>query len=812
MMKSKETNATGNTSRRLRVVLVLMCCSFIANQCTAQESVFDKREQNLVGGLRDRALFELAESHCLNIRGREKLTLTDFATLAVERIRIRTSQARTAEDRSVQWQKVDQIASEFSAAHPDNPRAVLVGLQQALAHISFGTLLQQEVEARIARTEGREQGLKQLISARSILGQTKQKAIDTIKAQANQNLSPDMLSSEQLRTLVTSLDYQLAVVNLTSAQLADANSESEKLNRLDSLGRVPDQLKAVRGAVANSKPLWWQTWIKEASCRRMLGELAEADRILKTLNHERRPRSTDRMLLQEEIEFAIATGDQRRMNGLADRALKKAHDPETEVKLIQLLVAASQIQKASSLANKVGQKHGLWWARRADVALLSGGGAKKAPAENAAVDSAGMRMLLDTAGKADKNGDFDAAARGYLSVAESQFSSGDRAAGLTTTVRAAMAMEKQGKHDEAAAVLLKPAKAYASEDLAASIHLRGCWNLSKAKSDKFETEATAHIRQWPKSESSNQARYWLASQQLARKEFKAAFEVLVQTQSQSAQFPAAVTLARFAARRQLAALDAKGLANRGLARQLLQQWADVYSGCVDKNKPLVAVAMSELSLGWRAEDSKKSADRMKGVASSAAAESNSEFLYLLAVLGDRKGKASSITKANSLPFDGKMIAQLLSLLNRMDDSKQVSEIKLAIAENAVSKTKDPKSKSQFLLAQASALAKLGKQSEAETIFKQLMADNSKNLDVLLGMARVSKGENALKMWRSIASRTKQQTDAWFEAKYNVAQLLHESGKSSEASKMLKYIKAVPPGWKNSDLKDGFERLLRESSR
>lgn len=203
---------------------------------------------------------------------------------------------------------------------------------------------------------------------------------------------------------------------------------------------------------------------------------------------------------------------------------------------------------------------------------------------------------------------------------------------------------------------------------------------------------------------------------------------------------------------------------------------------------------------------------MKGVASSAAAESNSEFLYLLAVLGDRKGKASSITKANSLPFDGKMIAQLLSLLNRMDDSKQVSEIKLAIAENAVSKTKDPKSKSQFLLAQASALAKLGKQSEAETIFKQLMADNSKNLDVLLGMARVSKGENALKMWRSIASRTKQQTDAWFEAKYNVAQLLHESGKSSEASKMLKYIKAVPPGWKNSDLKDGFERLLRESSR
>lgn len=544
----------------------------------------------------------------------------------------------------------------------------------------------------------------------------------------------------------------------------------------------------------------------------MLGELSEADRILKTLKNGKRPKSTDRMLLQEEIDFAIAIGDRKRMIGLADRALKKAHDPETEVKLVQLLIAASQIEKASSLANKVSQKHGPWWARRADVALLSGGGAKKAASENAAVDSAGMRMLLNAADKADKNGDFDAAARGYLSVAESQFSIGDRAAGLTTTVRAAMAMEKQGKHDEAAATLLKPAKAYASEDLSASIHLRGCWNLSKAKSDEFETEAISHIRQWPKSESSNQARYWLASQRLARKEFKTAFEVLVQTQSQSTQFPAAVTLARFAARRQLAALDEKGLANRSLARQLLQQWADVYSGCLEKNKPMVAVAMAELSLGWGAEDPKKSADRMKAVSSSAAAESNAEFLYLSAVLGDRKGKDSSIAKANALPFDSKMVTQLLALLNRMEDSKQVSEIKLAIAKDALSKTKDPKSKSQFLLAQASSLAKLGKRSEAEAIFKKLMADNSKNLNVLLGMARVSKGDEALKMWRSIASRTKQQTDAWFEAKYNVARLLHESGKSSEASRMLKYIKAVPPGWENSDLKDGFERLLRESSR
>ena len=203
---------------------------------------------------------------------------------------------------------------------------------------------------------------------------------------------------------------------------------------------------------------------------------------------------------------------------------------------------------------------------------------------------------------------------------------------------------------------------------------------------------------------------------------------------------------------------------------------------------------------------------MTSIASLPSAESNAEFQYLLATLAGRNEKDQRLEKAQALPLDGNSASQLLALLNRMDDSKQVSEIKLAVADNAIAKTNDPKSKTQFLLSRATALSELGKETESQAIFKQLMASDPKNLSVLLGMARVSKGGEGLKLWRSIASRTKQQTRAWFEAKYNVARLLHESGKSDEAAKMLKYIKAVPPGWENSDFKDGFERLLRESSR
>jgi len=70
----------------------------------------------------------------------------------------------------------------------------------------------------------------------------------------------------------------------------------------------------------------------------------------------------------------------------------------------------------------------------------------------------------------------------------------------------------------------------------------------------------------------------------------------------------------------------------------------------------------------------------------------------------------------------------------------------------------------------------------------------------------------LKQWRSIASRTTAHTKVWYESKLNVARLLHESGKSPEAAKMLKYIKAVPPGWEKSELKTEFETLLLKSSK
>ena len=799
------------TSRqpKILILLAIVLITPLFSKTLFAQNIFDAREQSLVGGLRDRELFDLAESHCSNFLQRENLTPSDHASIAIERIRIKTAQARTAEDRESVWQAVDQVATTFFTSQDDNPKSVLVGLQQSLAHVSFASRMQQELEARIGDERQRTLGLQQLALARNSLDRTRQETINTLQAQANQTITADMLTSEQLRNLKTNLEYQQAVVNLTSAQLADASTEAGKLDRIDSLGRVPDQLASVRGAVAQSSELWWRTWIQEAVCRRMLGEHNKAKRILDSLGGNGRPKSVDAMLLREKVELSIAVGDSGQMQQLADDATKQRHDPETEVALIRLFVAAGDIDSASKLVSKVAISYGPWWARRSDIALLSGSD-KSTSAGNAAVKSASSGLLFEAAENAEKNGDLDAAADGYLAVAESQFSEGDRSAGLATTVRAALVFEKQKQHSRAAEVLLKPARAYRNEESSPSIFLRGCWNLSRAESPQYVAELEAMIRTWPLSKSTDQARYWLSASQLSKKKYADTFKTLLGVQPGFQQTAAAISLARSAARRQLTATQSAGRPTRILAGRLNDDWSLFFDSRLKPNQPAVAIAMAELSLGWAAEDQAKTLQRMIGVDDLPAAKGNLEFQYLVALL-DQQQSAARMAQAESLPFDGPTVERVLRLINRMKGSAQLGEIKLRIASDALSKIKvdDAKLKRRFHSAQASALVTLGRQGEAEAIYREMTKADPKNQTAIVELARLLDGEQALQAWRKVAARTAAHSKIWYESKLNIARLLHETGKSPEAVKMLKYIKAVPPGWEKSDFKPAFEKLLRE---
>jgi TolA-binding protein len=127
-------------------------------------------------------------------------------------------------------------------------------------------------------------------------------------------------------------------------------------------------------------------------------------------------------------------------------------------------------------------------------------------------------------------------------------------------------------------------------------------------------------------------------------------------------------------------------------------------------------------------------------------------------------------------------------------------------------------KDTWKLKQASVLIALKQNQQALHALAELEKKYPKNAEIQMQLARSLTGaleesnpKIPLEKWRHIATRLKKNTPNWYEAKYQVARLLFKSGDREGAAKLLKYIKAIPPGWNQSKLKPQFESLLLKST-
>ena len=148
---------------------------------------------------------------------------------------------------------------------------------------------------------------------------------------------------------------------------------------------------------------------------------------------------------------------------------------------------------------------------------------------------------------------------------------------------------------------------------------------------------------------------------------------------------------------------------------------------------------------------------------------------------------------------------------------RLAAIESALATPAMQQQENEAARTNWMLKQTAALNALDRQSESITVLKLLEKQYPRNAGVQMQLARamsIQYGKTdpqlPLDQWRRVAARLKSHSPNWFEAKYEVARLLVESGDSASATKLLKYIQAIPPGWDQSSLKPEFEKLLRRS--
>lgn len=860
------TQSIWHSSRLAAWVLAVVLVGshdFAMGQVAAGDKQKLSDDREVVDGLRRRRLFEIAEFYCRDQLAQPTIDPTSQSTLVIELMKTQTTNAVLSDvaDRAAAWQAVKATSTEFERTNPDHPRIFLVQVQQALSHIAHGRLLRQELDAEMAADSARVEALTEIRTARLLLGNLQRDIAKAIPDQRGRSLTEHELSSEQLLNLNNNVQYQLAVCNLNRAQLYEA---SDRLNRIDALNSVSQRLTEVQRSASEGQPLWWKTKLGQIECLRLLGASANARLLAESLTRKKVPISTLLLLLEQKARVAIELGNEEYSRTILtefnDLNIRTA---QLELAIIELAVdlaarALTEERKrewiafAAELSGTIERTYGGYWGRRADLILISATGVadngsgtsdpvRITNSGHSATDTSNnvkLNLLIRLANEAARKELLDDALKAYGRAARLALSLNETEQALRMDFRAGKILEQQGKHGLAAERLTASAIRNERLRLAPSAHLIGCWNFAKSIQNnqpegrkQFEKLLLDHLHRWSSGSSADQARIWLASEFQADQKWHAAFDVYLQVANDSPFLKQAIEQGIACANRVLLARQKAGSATQPIASQLTGQLSQKLRS-LQKTDPIAAqlqLAQAELDLvfGSRQPNANltKSLELIE-VAGQEALANTARAIHAVSVVITEPETANQLVNQiagdeRALSLCERCLAAVLDNPAIADRAKNVNSLRLVVIETALSipSMQQPVGatrRTSWMLRQSAALTALDRHSESIVVLKELEKKFPRNAGVQMQLGRAmslqygkTDPQKPLDKWRRIATRLKSHSSNWYEAKYEVARLLFESGDSIGATKLLKFIQANPPGWDNSPLKPKFEQLLRK---
>lgn len=850
-------------------VIVLTIAILGADRTTiAQQSTELEQKRNddseLLDGLRERRLFDVAEFYCRDQLAQPTIDETSQSTLIVELMKIQTTMAilSTAESRAEAWDAVEATSTDFDRTFPDHPRKILVQIQQALSHLSHGRLLRQEIDAEMATNTARLEALAEIRIARSLFGNLQREISNAIPDQRGRTLTAHELTSEQLLHLVKNVQYQLAVCDLNRAQLY---KPSERLNRIDALNGVSQKLIEVQRSVSDGEPLWWKTKLGQIECLRLLGDSTEARALADSLTRKTTPYSTRVLLLEQKARVAIELGNEKYSQSvLTEFNQLNTRSAELELAIVKLAAdlaarASTEARKqewisfAAELSKSIQQTHGEYWGRRADLVLISatgvannGTGSSKPvtntnsnqPPTNAS-NNVELNLLVRLADEAERKERWDDALKAYDRAAKFALSLNEPDQALRLEYRAGKILENQGKHRLAAQRLTSIAIRDGRLSLAPSVHLVGCWNFAKAiqndqpdQRKQFQELLLDHLRRWPSGTNADQVRIWLAGEFQASQKWNEAFDVFILIGNDSPHLTKAIEGAIACANRVLLTLKQANLSTKSMAarmvEQLTQKLRSLQASSSAAARLILACADLDLSFGTRQPNPSLVPTLIPiETATDTTLANAAKAIHAATISLVEAEKAKQLV--SQIGKDERALGQCERCLNAMTENpalgarlKNAQELRLEVIELAlkIPEMQQPSNsvnKTRWMMKKADALSAVNRYSESIAVLKELEKQYPRNAGVKMQLARAmsiqfEKTDPTIPLdkWRRIAAQLTSHSANWYEAKYEVARLLIESGDSTAATKLLKYIQAIPPGWENSLLKSKFEQLLRRS--
>ncbi len=805
-------------------------------------------DSRLIDGLRIRRLFDLAERHCRKLLATPNLTPAQTARYTIELIKTQTARAilNKPTERDSTWLQAEQTAAEFLAQNPRHPRSFLVRAQSALSHLAHGRLLRQELAAEMVAESAREKALSELRQARSLLSELQRDISKAIPENRNRTLSTDELSTEELLTLNKNIRYQLAIANVNRAQIY---APSDRLNRIEALNQVLEALAGVQRETSTGQPLWWESRILQIECLRLLDRTDQASDVLNQLLDAVSDGKIPQSLLEQQLKLSVETGNTKAsIEALSASEKLLGREPQLDLSRLATVVNLATrstgnekqqwLVSAAQMTRQIEKRHGDYWGRRAELVLINSSAANSAitnsthsNSSRTPATSTELDLLIRLADQASRKKRFADAVKAYDLAANTARELGDADRMFALTVRASRALEQQNLHGQAAERLIDLANLNADRKNASAAHLRGCWNRAQdvggdpQKRQQFRELLEQHLARWPDADSANQVRVWLGGEDQRASQWKSAFEHYVSVSPDSSLFGDAISRAGYCASRWTKHVEPKNreAVIQEVTDRLNAVWLAARDSTTAKFDALLSLTDFGIQHGSVTSDQLIQPLEDLVAASPLSDQKNMAKAWLLVCLASDPEHTKRTDEflaqisqdINRLELAEKGLAAVLQRRGNSDPS-QLSQMRLKLIEAALNNELPERKRTVWLFRKSDALSDLGQNSEALAVLTTLEQELPRNAGIKLRIARLitrefsrSDPEKAISTWRRLAIQLKPHTANWYEAKFNIAALLEQSGKKAEARKLLEYMQAIPPGWDNSDLRESFDQLLNK---
>jgi tetratricopeptide (TPR) repeat protein len=804
---------------------------------SAQADWFDEREKKFVAGLRARQLLDIAETYCLQSLERADITATDQAALTVELMQCRATQALIAatDQKPSAWQSVWQTERDFDSKFPAHPQRILVTIQTALSRLSYAASIQQELSAEMiapaAVQSARQNMIDQLRQSRRTFEQVERDIDRMLPEQRAQSPTEARLSVDQLSIMRSNVRYQLAKCNLQTAYGYDV---ADTVNRTSIITDVLQRLSEVQNSVSPQQRLWWLAKITQIQCLRLLGRHAEGWNVLNGLPEQQRPADLASAILAQRLLLAVARTDvawaQKHLQQSAGQRLSD-QSPEMDVAQMKAAVMLSNnatsspdrqrwLDRAAQIVNGIETIHGAYWSRRAGLSLIEATGSSAGLDNNQ--PSAGQRaILVRTAQRAAANGNDEDALRAWRRAIELTPPGVDR---QRLQINASKILEGLKRNREAAQMLLAGATEQPTSEIAAAMHLRGCWNMAQTHATTdLVASLDQHIQQWPESPTTEQAAIWLAVEYNRQTDFDRAIATLTDLQRPISTNIVRQLRATFYLIQTHSGTDSGRITQlaKRIVNHLQYHAANVSDISIAQSLTTTSAEIALLSGCLNLADVGKILTRHQ--TRFPAGQQSSVTLYgsvLKALLDEDLPAATGLleTASPSEPDCRKLMSIVKAQMkfNAPIDANQSSihnRYMLSIVARAQTRPLSIQQTTAWKFEQAKLLRATKQYKRALPVLTSLAQQFRSDAAIQLEYARAltesgDRAADALKAWRVLAQQLEPKTENWYEAKFNVGQALADAGQRDQAKKLLRYVEALH-GWNGSKWAEPIKALLRK---